>query len=118
MQDKTYHQVLIGIVSIFFLWSAIQPHDYFTWLLEVAPVLIAAPILFFTYKRFRLSNLSYTLIAIHSIVLIIGGHYTYALTPLGDWMSTLFGFTRNNYDKIGHFMQGFVPAIITREMII
>lgn len=118
MKNKNYHLLLLIIVLGFLVWSAINPHDYFTWFLEVAPVLIGAAIIFPTYRRFRLSNLLYTLIAIHSIILIIGGHYTYALTPIGEWMKEWFGFTRNNYDKIGHAAQGFFPALYAREVLL
>lgn len=118
MKDKTYHLALLVIVIAFLIWSAIKPHDYFTWFLEVAPALIAAAIIFPTYHRFRLSNLMYTLIAIHAVILIIGGKYTYALTPVGEWMKVWFGFTRNNYDKIGHLAQGFMPVIYAREILL
>ena len=79
--------------------------------------MIALPILLLTYKRFTLTNLAYTLIAIHAMILMLGGHYSYAKVPIGFWMEDWFGWTRNNYDKIGHFMQGFGPAIYTREII-
>lgn len=118
MGDRVYHIVLLIVVAGFITWSAIEPHDYFTWFLEVLPVLIAVAIIFPTYRRFRLSNLMYTLIAVHSIILIIGGHYTYALVPIGDFLSGIFGFARNNYDKIGHFAQGFFPAIYAREILL
>lgn len=99
-------------------WSAINPKDYFTWVLEVAPAIIGFLILCVTYRSFPLTRLLYSLILLHSIVLMIGGHYTYAEVPLFDDFKTLFGFERNNYDKIGHFMQGFVPAIIAREILL
>lgn len=118
MKNSSYHIFLLIIVLAILVWSAVNPHDYFTWLLEVAPVLIAMIILIPTYKRFRLSNLVYTFIALHSVILIYGGHYTYALTPLGEWMKEWFDFSRNNYDKIGHFAQGFFPAIYAREVLI
>lgn len=118
MSDRVYHVVLLVVVAGFMVWSFIRPHDYFTWFLEVLPVLIAVAIIFPTYRRFRLSNLMYTLIAIHSVILIIGGHYTYALTPIGDWMREVFGFARNNYDKIGHFAQGFFPIVYVREILL
>jgi putative membrane protein len=110
--------VLLVIVSAALVLSAIKPHDALTWLLEVLPVLIAVPLMIATYRRFPLTPLLYVLIALHALVLIVGGHYTYARVPLGFWMQDWFGFTRNNYDKIGHFAQGFIPAIAAREVLI
>ena len=98
--------------------SGVAPHDRATWLMEVAPVLIAAPILAFTYRRFPLSDLLYVLIAVHAIVLIVGGAYTYARVPAGSWVQDAFGLARNPYDKLGHFMQGFVPALVAREILL
>lgn len=92
--------------------------DKFTWVLEVFPILIGYPILLFTYKRFRLTDLLYLLLLIHFTILAVGGIYTYAKVPLGFWMQDWFGFSRNNYDKIGHFMQGFVPALLIREILL
>ncbi len=109
---------LLAIFGIVLVWSAIRPHDYFTWLLEVFPALIGIVIVLATYRRFPLTTLLYTLLCIHAIILMIGGHYTYAEVPLGFWMQHAFGFARNNYDRIGHFAQGFVPAIIAREILI
>lgn len=100
------------------LWSAIHPKDYFTWFLEVCPALAALVILVATRRRFPLTKLSYGLILIHSIILMVGGHYTYAEVPLFDWIRDAFEMERNNYDKVGHIAQGFVPAIIAREIII
>lgn len=108
-------------LTIFFLtlaWSAIRPHDYPTWALEVAPAVIGLAIMAFTYNRFRLTPLLYGLILAHCIVLIVGGHYTYAEVPLFDALKPVFGWERNNYDKLGHFMQGFVPAILAREILV
>ena len=99
-------------------WSAIGPHDRFTWFLEVAPVFIGLPIVLAVQKRFPLSTLLLVLLWWHSVILIVGGHYTYARVPLGDWAMEWFGWTRNNYDKIGHFAQGFVPAILVRELLV
>jgi putative membrane protein len=99
-------------------WSGINPKDQFTWLLEVLPALIGIIILAFTYNRFRLTTLTYTLILIHSIILMVGGHYTYAEVPLFDWLKDVFELERNNYDKVGHLAQGFIPAIIAREILI
>jgi putative membrane protein len=98
--------------------SAIRPYDRPTWLLEVAPVLIAAPILVLTYRRFPLTALLYYLIALHALVLILGGAYTYARVPLGFWLQDWFGFARNPYDRIGHLMQGIVPALVAREILV
>ena len=100
------------------IWSGIEPHDYPTWWLEVAPALIGAGILWFTRDRVPLTRMTYLLILVHCVILMVGGHYTYAEVPLGDWISELFDQTRNNYDKLGHFAQGFVPAIIARELFI
>ena len=100
------------------IWSGIEPHDYPTWWLEVAPALIGGGILWFTRERFPLTRMTYLLVLAHCVILMVGGHYTYALVPLGDWISELFDQTRNNYDKLGHFAQGFVPAIIARELFI
>jgi len=98
--------------------SFVDCKDRFTWLLEVAPALIAAPILVATYRRFRFTNMVYVLVTFHAGVLMLGGHYTYAEVPLGFWMERAFHFTRNHYDRIGHFTQGFVPAIVAREILV
>ncbi|WP_095505849.1 DUF2238 domain-containing protein [Paraferrimonas sedimenticola] len=105
----------ILIFSAVLIWSGINPKDTFTWFLEVLPALIGAAILATTYKRFPLTPLLYVLILAHCVVLMVGGHYTYAEVPLFDG---LFGAERNNYDKVGHFFQGFVPALIAREILI
>lgn len=98
--------------------SGIAPRDRPTWWLEVAPVLIAAPLLVATWRRFPLTNLLYVLIALHALVLILGGTYTYSHVPLGFWLQELLDTARNPYDKIGHFMQGFVPVLIAREILL
>ena len=98
--------------------SAIRPYDLGTWLLEVLPVLIALPVMFATYRRFPLTTLLYVLIFLHALVLMVGGHYTYARVPLGYWMEHVFSLGRNDYDKIGHFMQGFVPYLVSREILL
>ncbi|MEK6324586.1 MAG: DUF2238 domain-containing protein [Acidobacteriota bacterium] len=105
-------------VAVLFVWSAIRPHDYFTWILEVFPAIIGAVILATTYRRFRLTTLVYTLIAPHMIILIVGGHYTYAEVPFGNWVRDYFALSRNHYDRLGHFAQGFVPAMIAREVLL
>ena len=111
--------VLLIIVLVFWVWSGIRPHDTrLTWVLETLPFMIALPVMILTYRRFPLSDLTYTLIAIHAMILMLGGHYSYAKVPLGFWMEDWFGWTRNNYDKIGHIMQGFGPAIYVREVVV
>ena len=101
-----------------FIWSSIGPKDYLTWGLEVAPAVLGLIVLAFTARSFPLTPLLYLLILIHCVVLMVGGHYTYAEVPLFDWLQPVFGWERNNYDKLGHFLQGFVPALIGRELLI
>jgi putative membrane protein len=115
---RTLYLALLVIVIAALVVSAFKPHDALTWLLEVLPVLIAAPLLVATYRRFPLTPLLYVLIALHALVLIVGGHYTYARVPLGFWMQDWFDLARNHYDRIGHFMQGVVPAIVARELLL
>jgi putative membrane protein len=100
------------------VWSGINPHDYPTWFLEVFPALLGAAILWYTRDTFPLTRLTYVLILIHCVILMVGGHYTYAEVPIGEWLREAFDQSRNNYDKLGHFVQGFIPAIITREIVI
>jgi putative membrane protein len=109
---------LLAAAAIVLLWSGIQPHDRLTWVLEVSPVLIGVPILLATYARFPLSPLLYRLLFLHAVILMVGGHYTYAEVPLGLWAQDLLGFSRNHYDRLGHFVQGFVPAILAREILL
>lgn len=106
------------IFSVVLLWSAIGPKDYLTWLLEVFPALIGASVMFATRRSFPLTLLTAVLILLHCIILMVGGHYTYAEVPLFDWLGEMLGWQRNNYDKLGHFAQGFVPAMIAREILI
>ncbi len=106
--------VLFGVL----IWSGIQPKDQVTWLLEVLPVLVALPLLYATRERFPLTTLAYGLILVHAVILMVGGHYTYAEVPIGDWFREAFDGTRNNYDKLGHLAQGFIPAIVAREVVI
>ena len=108
----------IGIFLAVLLWSGINPKDYPTWVLEVAPAVIGFAALALTRHSFPLTPLLYLLILAHCVVLMVGGHYTYAEVPLFDIIKPLFGFERNNFDKLGHFMQGFVPALIAREILI
>jgi putative membrane protein len=108
----------LAIFSLTLLWSAVTPHDYPTWALEVAPAVIGFILLVVTRHSFPLTPLLYSLILLHCVVLMVGGHYTYARVPLVEELNPLFGWERNNYDKLGHFMQGFVPAILAREILI
>lgn len=110
--------IWIAVFSTTLIWSGINPKDTLTWLLEVAPAVIAAVILAYTYKSFRLTPLLYTLILIHSVILMVGGHYTYAEVPLFDYLAEIMESGRNNYDKVGHFAQGFIPAMVAREIIV
>ncbi|MBU1219363.1 DUF2238 domain-containing protein [Myxococcota bacterium] len=119
MDYKNRFPVLFTILSLIILTlSFIFTRDRFTWVLEVAPILIALPLLVFTYKFFQFSKIIYILLIIHFVILAVGGIYTYAEVPLGYWMQDLFGFERNHYDRIGHFFQGFVPALVLREILL
>ena len=110
--------ILIVIFLAGLVLSAINPHDYFTWILEVFPAIIGLGILTFTFKKFRFSDLTYIFILVHCYILFVGGHYTYAEVPAFDWIKEVFHQSRNNYDKVGHFAQGFVPAMIVRELFV
>jgi putative membrane protein len=116
-KPAAYEYTLLGIVLAVLVWSGIEPHDRFTWLLEVAPVLIGLPIVIATHRRFRLTPLLYLLLTIHAVILMVGGKYTYAEVPAGFWVQDLLGLARNHYDRLGHFAQGFVPAILAREIL-
>ena len=116
--DRRLELVLLAVVLGGLVWSGIGPQDRLTWFLEVLPVLIAVPLLLATARRFPFTPLAYVLIAVHALILMYGGHYTYALTPFGDWIREAFDFERNHYDRIGHLMQGFGPAIIARELLL
>jgi putative membrane protein len=109
---------LLLLVTAATLLSGIAPYDRLTWWLEVFPTLVVVPLLVATYRRFPLTPLLYSLIAIHTVILAVGGHWTYARVPLGFWMQEAFGFARNHYDRLGHFAQGFVPAIAARELLL
>ena len=113
-----YELALLVSMVVLLLWSGIHPHDRFTWWLEVAPILIGVPVLIWLYPGLRLTPLTYSLIWLHCLILMLGGHYTYAQVPLGFWMEDWFGFTRNNYDRLGHLAQGFIPAMLVREIFI
>lgn len=108
----------LGVFIAVLAWSAIEPADRVTWWLEVTPAILGLFILTFTRQRFPLTRLVYILILAHAVILMVGGHYTYAEVPAGDWLRDLLGGERNNYDKLGHFAQGFVPAMIAREVLI
>lgn len=110
--------VLLGLAAAALIASGIGPRDRGTWVLEVLPVVIVAPLLVFTWRGFRLTPLSYRLIFVHALILMLGGHYTYAHVPLGFRLQELFELARNPYDRIGHFAQGFVPAIVAREILL
>jgi putative membrane protein len=110
--------VLLAVGAVLLVLSGIHPKDRYTWILEVAPAIVAAIVLVATYRRFPLTPLAYTLILIHACILMVGGHYTYAEVPLGFWVQRAFGLARNHYDRLGHFAQGFVPAIVAREILL
>lgn len=112
------HLTLLVIFGVVLVWSGITPYDRLTWVLEIIPALIALPILIFTFRRFPLTHLVYTLILLHAIVLMVGGHFTYAREPLFEWLKQVMHWPRNNFDKLGHFMQGFVPAMVAREVLL
>jgi putative membrane protein len=108
--------LLIAVAAL--VVSGIAPYDRTTWVLEVFPILIGIPLLVATRRRFPLTPLLYRLLLLHALILIVGGHYTYARVPLGFWVQDLLGLTRNHYDRLGHFAQGFVPAILAREILL
>ena len=117
-QDLPMNKIWLVIFFSVLIWSVINPKDYLTWLLETAPAMAAFIVLMATRQRFPLTGLAYGLILFLSLILMIGGHYTYAEVPLFDWFKIVFNQDRNNFDKLGHFAQGFVPAILAREIII
>jgi putative membrane protein len=116
-RERTLAALLVVIAGLLVI-TAIKAYDRSTWLMEVAPVLIAVPVLVLTYRRFPLTPLLYLLIFLHACVLITGGAYTYARVPLGFWLQDLFSLSRNHYDRIGHFFQGLVPALLAREILL
>jgi len=116
--DSRLHLLLLAVGVAVLAWSAYRPHDYFTWALEVLPAIIAGVVLVALYPRFHFTDLVYVLILIHAIILMIGGHYTYAEMPLFSWLRDAFGLARNYYDRVGHVAQGFVPAMIVREILL
>jgi putative membrane protein len=111
--NALWYAVFFGALA----WSAIAPKDYFIWFLEVLPGLVAFALLFATRARFRFTPLAYWLVLAQCLILMVGGHYTYAEVPLFDWLRDVTGGTRNNFDKVGHFAQGFVPAVVVREIL-
>jgi putative membrane protein len=111
-------QVLLAFVAAALIVSRIGPYDPVTWFLEIVPVLIIAPVLVITYRKFPLSPLLYRLLFVHALILILGGHYTYARVPVGYWFQDLLDLSRNHYDRLGHFAQGFIPAILVREILL
>ena len=115
---NTKNIIWLTIYFVVLIWSAINPKDYPTWWLEVAPAIIALAIMIWTRKTFPLTPMLYVLILVHSIILMIGGHYTYAEVPLFDFLKEIFNLERNNYDKLGHLAQGFIPAIAAREILL
>ena len=118
MADKRYPLTLVVSVLVALVVSGLAPDDRTTWWLEVFPILIGVPILVATYRRFPLTPLLYTLLAVHALILMVGGHYTYAKVPLGFWVQDLLGLARNHYDRLGHFAQGFIPAMLVREVLL
>lgn len=110
--------ILFAVVILAFMWSAIRPFSFKVWFLEVLPVIIGAVLLVASHRSFPLTMLLYRLLAIHALILIVGGHYAYARVPLGFWLQDLFDLSRNHYDRLGHLAQGFVPAILTREILL
>jgi putative membrane protein len=115
---RTENIIMLILGAVLLTLSGIAPYDRATWWMEVAPVLIVVPILLATARHFPLTPLAYRLIFIHCLILMLGGHYTYARVPLGFWVQDLLDFSRNHYDRLGHFAQGFVPAIIAREVLL
>ena len=120
MPRNKYNKILLSIFFFVMILSAIKPHDYFTWFLEVLPALVGLVVIWYLkkYYKFEFTRLVILLLLVHSIVLMIGGHWTYAEVPFFNWLRDIGLFSRNNYDKVGHFMQGFVPVLVAREILI
>jgi putative membrane protein len=116
--QKIDPRVWLLLTLLVLAWSGYQPKDVFTWFLEVAPVLIALPLLLLTGRSFPLTSLAYGLLALHGVILMVGGHYTYAEMPLFNWLRDSFDLSRNHYDRVGHIAQGFIPAIVAREILL
>lgn len=117
-RDNWLRHSLIGAVLVVLAWSGWQPKDMFTWFLEVAPVLVGLPLLMLTFRRFPMTSLAYALLALHAVILMVGGHYTYAEMPLFNGLRDALELSRNHYDRVGHVAQGFVPAIVAREILL
>lgn len=115
---RNFRYALLLLVLAVLAWSGWQPKDRFTWFLEVAPVLIGLSLLALTFSRFPLTLLAYVLLAVHAVILMVGGHYTYAEMPLFNWLRDTFELARNHYDRVGHVAQGFAPAIVAREILL
>lgn len=118
VQDRTFLVLMLLSVLAVLAWSGHAPRDRFTWFLEVLPVLLGLPLLLLSYRPFPFTPLAYGLTALHAVVLMIGGHYTYAEMPLFDWLQAELGWARNHYDRVGHLAQGFVPVMLAREILI
>lgn len=110
--------VLLALIGAITLWSWNDPFDRLTWWMETLPVLLALPVMWLTRARFPLTRLVYYLVFLHAVLLLVGGHYTYARVPVGFWVQDLFELSRNHYDRLGHFAQGFVPALVAREILL
>lgn len=117
MSDHTLVVMLAAALALLLTISGLAPYERGTWLMEVAPILVAVPVMAFTYRTFPLTRLLYVLVFVHAVILLVGGAYTYARVPFGFWMQDVLGLDRNPYDKIGHFAQGFVPALVAREVL-
>jgi putative membrane protein len=115
---RNINRFLLGFVVLALVVSGIDPFDRMTWALEVLPILVGLPVVLGSYQRFPLTSLSYWLLTIHALILIVGGHYTYSNVPLGFWLQDLFDMSRNHYDRLGHLAQGFVPAVVAREVLL
>lgn len=118
MSNKYFFALLLSSLSGVFVWSLVHPHDLFTWFLEVFPVIAGVILFWLTYKKFPLTRLVYLLMWMHALILLVGGHYTYAEVPLFNWIQEGFHLARNHYDRVGHFAQGFFPAILAREILL
>src|SRR5947208_5904545 len=117
-EQKPALAVMLAIFAGIFTWSAIHPHDYFTWVLEVFPAILALAALALIYRKFQFTTFVYFAVLIHACILFVGGHYTYAEVPLFNWIRDHFHLARNHYDRVGHFAQGFVPALVAREVLL
>jgi putative membrane protein len=117
-EQRSVLVLLLCSFTIVLAWSAIHPHDYFTWVLEVFPAILALAALAITYPRFQFTSFVYLLITLHACILFVGGHYTYAEVPLFNWVRDHYHLARNDYDRVGHFAQGFVPALVAREVLL